>query len=238
MFEELDYKKTSMGELVLRRRSEPRLGGETVYEVKLGEEFLMSSLFCEGEKALARLALNELAGDSLDIVVGGLGLGYTAAEALAHPGVRSLLVVETLPEVIDWHRRGLVPLGNTLAGDPRCRFLRADFFSLAGPEGGGFDPDDPGRRFHAVLLDIDHAPDHLLEAGHAGLYDVDGLRRLAAWLHPGGVFALWSNNPPDDGFLERLKGGFAEADAHVIPFPNPYTGGESSNTVYIARTAE
>lgn len=55
-FEELDWQETPMGELTLRRRVEPTLGVE-VYEVKLGEEFLMSSLFTAGEAALADLGL-------------------------------------------------------------------------------------------------------------------------------------------------------------------------------------
>ena len=56
-FEELDYQETPLGELVLRRRSEPRLAGRQVFEVKLGDAFLMSSLFTAGEEALATHAL-------------------------------------------------------------------------------------------------------------------------------------------------------------------------------------
>ncbi|MEX2525187.1 MAG: spermidine synthase [Gammaproteobacteria bacterium] len=236
MFKELDYKETPMGELVLRRRSEPKLGGEVVYEVKLGDDFLMSSLFTEGEIALARLGLSGLTEQPLDIVVGGLGLGYTAATALQYPMLRSMLVIETMPEVIDWHRRGLVPMGKALTEDPRCRFIQGDFFNMAGMDGAGFDPDTPGRRFHAVLLDIDHAPDHVLHPDHAGFYEPAGLRRLTRWLHTDGVFALWSNNPPDEAFLRRLGESFARVSAEIVQFPNPYTGEESSNTIYVART--
>ena len=88
-----------------------------------------------------------------------------------------------------------------------------------------------------MLLDIDHAPDHLLHPSHAGFYTVEGLARVQRWLHPGGVFALWSNDPPEPEFLQRLRHCFADAGAHEVRFPNPYTGGESSNTVYVARTA-
>lgn len=237
MFEELDYQKTPLGDLVLRRRVDPALGGKMIYEVKLGDDFLMSSLFHEGETALAELGLADLTGTQLHVVVGGLGLGYTAAAALRHPAVDSLLVIEALSGVIDWHRRGLVPLGADLAGDPRCRFIRGDFFRMAGADGGGFDPDRAGRLFDAVLLDIDHAPDHLLHPDHAALYEPAGLRRLAERLRPGGVFALWSNQPPDGDFLQRLESCFAAAAAHGVAFPNPYTGGEAANTVYVARTA-
>lgn len=81
-FEELDWHETPMGELTLRRRLEPTLGVD-VFEVKLGEEFLMSSLFTVAEVALADLGLAAVSGDNLRVVVGGLGLGYTAVAALA-----------------------------------------------------------------------------------------------------------------------------------------------------------
>ena len=84
-FEELDYQKTPLGEISLRRRVEPRLEGEILYEVKLGDEFLMSSLFTHAEIQLARLGLAALEDAGLDIVVGGLGLGYTAVAALEDP---------------------------------------------------------------------------------------------------------------------------------------------------------
>ena len=101
MFEELDYHETPIGAISLRRRSEPRLGGKILYEVKLGEEFLMSSLFHEAERQLSKLGLRALEKDDLDVVVGGLGLGYTAAAALEDPRVRSLVVVEYLAPVIE-----------------------------------------------------------------------------------------------------------------------------------------
>src|SRR6202023_1083957 len=95
-FEELDYQKTPLGELILRRRRMLSLGGMEVYEVKLGEAFLMSSLFHEVEEALSHLGLAELEGESWDVVVGGLGLGYTAVAALEDSEVASLLVVDAL----------------------------------------------------------------------------------------------------------------------------------------------
>jgi len=83
-------------------------------------------------------------------------------------------------------------------------------------------------------VDIDHTPDHLLHGSSASFYTVTGLGRLADRLHPGGVFALWSDAPPDDGFLAVLAEAFPTASAHVVPFPNHLTGGTSTNTVYLA----
>ena len=232
-FTELDYQETPLGAISLRRRSEPKLGGKILYEVKLGEEFLMSSLFVEAEEKLAALALQSLDAEELDVVVGGLGLGYTAAEALENKAVRSLLVIETMAPVISWHRLGLVPLGDKLALDSRCSLVHGDFFKMAASS-GGFDPDNPGRLFHAVLLDIDHSPSHWLDMGNSTFYTDSGLTALAASLHPGGVFGLWSNDPPDEAFVSLLDEVFASAKFHLVTFANPYTGGESSNTIYLA----
>jgi spermidine synthase len=233
-FEELDYRLTPIGALSLRRRRELSLGVE-VFEIKLGDEYLMSSLFTASEIALARLGLAELSRPGLAVVVGGLGLGYTAQAVLAHAAVKSLLVVEALDAVIDWHRTGLLPLGPLLTKDPRCRFVLGDLFALADSK-EGFDPDEPARRFDAILVDIDHSPDFLLNPRSAGFYQPEGLKRLAFHLRPGGVFGLWSNELPDEAFTERLSTVFAEARAERVTFHNPLQDRESTQTIYLART--
>jgi spermidine synthase len=231
-FEELAWRETPMGEISLRRRRDPQLDVD-VFEVKLGDEFLMSSLFTVAEVELSRLGLAAVPDRPLDVVVGGLGLGYTARTALEDPRVRSLTVVEALGEVVDWHRRDLLPDTVGLAADPRVRLLEGDFFGLAAA--GGFDPELPGRRFDAVLLDVDHSPRHVLHPSHAPFYTADGLRALRRLVVDDGVFALWSDDPPDDEFLPVLREVFADARAHVVEFANPLTRGTSANTVYVAR---
>lgn len=233
-FEELDFRPTPMGDLILRRRRMASLDNLDVHEVKLGDAFLMSSLFHEVEEALAELGLAAVAGDNLQVVVGGLGLGYTAVAALSHERVGELLIIEALPAVIEWHQKGLVPLGAALTADARCRFIEADFFALAANPEQGFDPTEPGRRFHAVLLDIDHSPQNLLHERHAGFYSAEGLRRLAEQLLPGGVFALWSDDPPDAAFLGQLEKVFDRPRAQVVNFPNPILERDSASTVYVA----
>jgi spermidine synthase len=233
-FEELDYRLTPIGALSLRRRRELSLGVD-VFEIKLGDEYLMSSLFTASEIALARLGLAELSGAGLDVVVGGLGLGYTAQAVLEHQAVKHLVVVEALDAVIDWHRMGLLPLGPALTQDPRCRFVLGDLFALAASK-EGFDPDEPARRFDAILVDIDHSPDFLLNPRSAGFYQPEGLKRLAFHLRPGGVFGLWSNELPNEAFTERLSTVFAEARAERVTFHNPLQNRESTQTIYLART--
>ena len=230
-FEELDFRSTAMGVLSLRRRRH-LTSGVDVYEIKLGDEFLMSSAFTVAEIALAQLGLAALKRTDLDVVVGGLGLGYTAQTVLENSGVRSLIVVDALAEVIEWHEQGLLPLGQQLTNDPRCRLVNGDFFAMSN-SADGFDSHTPGRRFDAVLVDIDHSPRNLLHPRHAALYEPEGLKRLAAHLHPGGVFALWSNDPPDDAFGCVLASAFATTAAHVVTFDNLRGDHVASNTVYI-----
>ncbi len=230
-FEEIDHQTTPMGDISLRRRLEPTLLVD-VYEVKLDDEFLMSSLFTASEEAVARLGLAARVGEQLDVVVGGLGLGYTAKIALEDERVARLQVIDALPQVIGWHRDHLVPLGAVLTADQRCNFVHGDFFALVadGIEHG----DDGPKRFDAILVDIDHTPSHLLNSSHASFYRPSGLARVRDQLLPGGVFALWSDDPPDDEFVAVIEGVFESATAHIVSFPNHYTGGESACTVYVA----
>jgi spermidine synthase len=228
----LDTCDTPMGQLTLRRRREPTLEVD-LYEVKLGEEYLMSSLFTASEIELARLALAQVTTTGgLDVLVGGLGLGYTARAALADGRVRSVHVVEALQPVIDWHNRHLVPHAAELTTDPRCHLVHGDFFDIVAtstPAGPHAPP-----RYHAVLVDIDHAPDHHLHPGHALFYTPAGVRSLRALLQPDGVFALWSDQPPHPDYLATLDAAFATTGAHTVTFPNPHTGGHSSSTIYTA----
>jgi spermidine synthase len=232
-FEELDWQETRLGPISLRRRIDPMLQVE-IYEVKLGEEFLMSSLFTVAERELARLGLVAVSGDSLDVLVGGLGLGYTAVTALQDDRVQSLTVVDALAEVIGWHRRGLLPEAAVLNSDVRTRLVEGDFFALM--RGATYFDDAIPDRFHAILLDIDHTPRHVLHPSHAAFYTVDGLRQLRRHLKPQGVFGLWSDDAPDAAFLAALDETFLRSTAQVVTFPNPLTRGESTATVYLAAT--
>ncbi len=230
-FEELDWRETPMGAISLRRRVEPTLGID-VYEVKLDDDFLMSSLFTVAEVELATLSLAAVGSDHLDVVVGGLGLGFTAQAVLADDRVRSLHVVEALEDVIGWHERALLPLGAELTGDARCQLVPGDFFALVR---------DPQRwseqlpaRCDAVLVDIDHSPTRVLHPSHASFYTPAGMRGVLGRLRPGGVFGLWSDDPPSEAFVAVLGSVFTSVVAHVVRFANPLTGGSSSNTVYVA----
>lgn len=232
LFEELDYQPTPIGALSLRRRRELRLGVDVV-EVKLGDEHLMSDLFTASEIALAKLGLAKVQGEELDVVIGGLGLGYTAKAALEDERVRNLLVVEYLRPVIEWHRRGILPMATALVDDPRCRLVESDFFALAASE-IGFDPGAPQRQFDAIFVDIDHSPEAWLDSRSRDFYQPIGLRQVSLHLKPGGVFGLWSNDRPDPAFVDRLRSVFDDTCAEEVRFHNPYQDREEVQTVYLA----
>ncbi|WP_430867307.1 spermidine synthase [Demequina aurantiaca] len=238
--EELGYADTPIGEVTLRRRYD-LVTKQDVFEVKLNDEWLMSSQFTAAEIALSRLGIARLAantaaddtpGRTFDVAVGGLGLGYTAVAALEHNRVANCVVVELVEPLIGWHRDNLVPASAALTTDDRCVFQQGDFFAMS--YGDGYDESAPGRLFDAVLLDIDHSPTHLLADGSEGFYGLNGMSAVASHLSPGGVYAMWSNDPPEDEYLSILEAVFTDVVAEVITFPNPLQGRDATATIYVA----
>lgn len=230
--QELDYQMTPLGPISLRRRRQLKLDVDVV-EVILGEEHLMSDLFTVSEKALSKLALTELSGEAHNILIGGLGLGYTAATALDNSTVTSATIIEYLSPVIRWHQEGILPLGRQIIEDPRCRLIEADFFRLAAVD-LGLVSCGGGELYDCVLLDIDHSPNFFLNPSHGAFYTAEGLEKFSENLCLGGVFALWSNDAPDPVFVSRLQGVFERAWAADIIFNNPLLEEECCQTIYLA----
>jgi len=235
IFEELDFEKTSLGDISLRKRTEPRLDNVLIYEVKLGDEFLMSSLFVEAEEQLSKLGLEQLKKNGhdsdLDVVVGGLGLGYTAVVAVQDSAVSRLRTIDVMKPVIRWHQQGLLPIGNELAVNTKSELVHGDFFAIATDSRTGVLDD---TQVHAILLDIDHSPSHWLNGGNGLFYNHDSLMKMKRKIIEGGVFGVWSNEPPDSNFTALLNEVFSHTEEHIVSFPNPYSGGESINSVYIS----
>jgi spermidine synthase len=233
LFKEIDNQASPLGDISLRRRRIPAFGDRDIYEVKLGDEFLMSSMFVDAEEALSTLGLAAVEGDQLKVVVGGLGLGYTAVAALKDERIEELLVVEALDAVIGWHPDEHVPLGKILNADARNRYVLGSFFDLATDPSKGFDTSSDAKKFDAILLDIDHSPTEFLNPANASFYTTENLALMAEQLRPKGVFAMWSQNLPEEQFEALLKTVFASVDSHVVSFFNPLQGGESTNSVYV-----
>jgi spermidine synthase len=173
------------GEVVLRRRG-------AVTELVVDGVFAMDDVDTSTERALATEALRRCPGAALRVLVGGLGLGWTAATVLAEPRVTAVEVAELQPALVAWAREGLLP-GLPVVPD-RVQLRTGDVAAtMAG---------SPGR-WDAVLLDVDNGPDFLVHATNAGLYSPAGLATAVAALRPGGVLAIWSSDPAP-GLADRL----------------------------------
>lgn len=180
----LAYEPTDLGPLCLRRRELLSSPGTMVTEITLDHQFLMSSQYTASEEALSRVGLEMHPGSELDVLVGGLGLGYTAHASLQSARVRRVRAMELLPQVVEWLDADLLPLSAALKEDHRFDVETTDAYArLLGPSGESWD---------LILVDIDHAPDDRLGDASDAFYTADGLRRVRRHLAPGGVLGVWS----------------------------------------------
>jgi spermidine synthase len=226
----LAHQDTAIGTLILRRRALLSKPGTVVTEITLDHQFLMSSHITVSERALSRIALEMHTGDQLQVLVGGLGLGYTAWEVLQSPRVARAEVVEFAPAVIAWMEEGLVPLSSRLAGEPRVAIVEGDVFQrLALP------PDPAGPPFDLILIDVDHSPaEHLGDARNDGFYTAEGLRAARRHLAPGGVLGVWSY-AESSPFAEALRQVFREVRIEPVTFVNDLLDEETTDWLFFAR---
>jgi spermidine synthase len=226
-FQVIAYDDTPLGLLCLRRRRTLKEPTQWVTEITLNHEFLMSSLHTDSERELANIPLNQHGGENLDVLIGGLGLGYTAHSALAFEQVTSVEVVEVLPQVIQWMRDGLTPLGNELNASPRLVVAEGDIFDrLLSP------PSD--RLFDAILIDVDHSPEDQLGSGGNSLYCPQGLEAASKHLRDGGIFALWSYDQHTPLF-DAMRRVFEEPSAHPITYFNSHVDENFTDWLYVGR---
>lgn len=215
-----------LGLLCLRRRELLSRPGVVVTEMTLNHEFLMSSYITESERALARYALERHPGTDLRVLVGGLGLGYTAREVLRSDRVRRTEVVEYLPQVIDWLAQGLVPLSEELKMDARLVVTEGDVYRrLLSP---------PDESHDLILIDVDHSPDEHLGSENAAFYTERGLHRAKQHLAPDGVFAVWSY-AEQSAFADALRSVFTEVTVEPVTVFNDLVDEEQTDWLFFAR---
>lgn len=226
----LAYENSSLGTLCLRRRELLKQPGSFVTEVTLNHEFLMSSLYTDSERELARIAIEMHGATELNVLIGGLGLGYTAAAALASNAVGHVEVAELIPEVIAWMQQGLVPLSERLNSDDRLQLTCCDVYRrLCGP---------PESKFDVIMIDVDHSPDERLDE-HSDdfsqlFYTQRGLRLARQHLHPGGVLAVWSC-AQSSSLGEAMRDVFDEMTVQDVSYQNDLIDQQCTDWLYFAR---
>ncbi len=224
----LAYEESPLGMICLRRRELLSAPGTIVTEITLDHELLMSSYHTASEEALSTCALERHEGDGLSVLIGGLGLGYTAHEVLRSARVANVDVVELLPQVIGWMRDGLVPLSDGLNGDARFRVVEADVYAMLAAA--------PERTFDLILIDVDHSPDERLGERDAGFYTEAGLRQARRHLAPGGVLGVWSY-AESSPFVAALRAVFERVDVEPVTFDNLLTDETETNWLFLAPDA-
>ncbi len=226
LFEVLAYEPTDLGMLCLRRRDVLHEPGTIVYEVTLNHEFLMSSYVNASEKAVSEVALDMHDGKELKVLVGGLGLGYTAHAALQSDRVIRCDVIEFLPQVIDWLKNGMVPLSEEMNADSRVNLIQDDVYArLTGPV---------QEQYDLIIIDVDHSPDEHLGTANSGFYTARGLEKAKLHLANGGVMGVWSY-AESSPFLDALKETFNEVKIEPVTVFNQLIECVQTDWLYFAR---
>ena len=188
--------ESQRGELVLRRREDGTL------ELRANGVFVMDTAETTTESALAGEALARHP-DPADVLVGGLGLGFTLAEVLTDDRVRRVVVAEIEPALVGWVHDGTVPHGPALLADPRVEVVVGDVADVIGRAGAA--------AYDLVLLDVDNGPGYLVHDANAALYGADLLAATRRATRPGGLCVIWSA-APDEDLLDVLADVFGDVE--------------------------
>ena len=198
------------------------------FSIRVNGQLLMNSRVHDSEEALAELALGALpARERAQVLIGGLGFGYTLAATLARLGSEgSATVIEIAPAVIEWNRRHLGELNGGALDDPRVRVVSGDVCDAVRA---------PGAPIDAILLDVDNGPRAVGRPSNAWLYQPPGLAALRAALRPGGVLAIWSAGP-EVGFSDRLRAADFAVTLHRVQSHAART--QERHFIWVARRAD
>jgi spermidine synthase len=205
------------GELRLMRRG-------TEFSIMLGTNELMNSRLSGSEAALATLAAKKIeAVAAPQVLIGGLGMGFTLRAALAALGGGARIVVsELVPAVVAWARGPMVKIFGDSLSDPRVSIREMDVTEIIRSQRSKFD---------AILLDVDNGPEGLTRQANDALYNSSGLKAAHSALRPGGVLAVWSSGP-NASFSKRVAG--AGFDVNEIQVRATGRGGGARHIIWIA----
>ena len=197
-------------------------GGE--FSIRVDGSELMNSRVHGSEDAMAELACARIAAlPCPQVLIGGLGMGYTLAAALNRLGAESRVVVaELVPAVVAWNRGPLAALAGHPLDDDRVTVREVDVAQILRAE---------HRAYDAILLDVDNGPKGLTRKSNDWLYSRTGLDAAFTALRPAGIFALWSASP-DRAFAQLLRKAGFDVDEKRARARGPSGGGY--HTIWIA----
>lgn len=218
--QEVARAESERGEVVLRRRTSEHAA--PVLELRVNGVFVMDTQETSSELALATAAL-DLVEEPHDVVVGGLGLGFTLQTVLADPRVERVRVVEVEESLVGWMRDGTVPHGPGVLADRRVEIVVGDVVRAVAEAKDHHD---------LVLLDVDNGPGHLVHTGNAAAYSPTFLTDVRRLLRPGGCLVVWSAGPAPD-LLATLRDVFGAAEEQELPVMLQQR--ETSYYLYLAR---
>jgi spermidine synthase len=203
---------TERGELVLRR-----VGDD--FEVISNGTFLMDTRDGRSERLLVEAALQRHTAPSR-VLIGGLGVGFSADAALADSRVEHVTVVEIEQSLVDWHDTHLAAFSAGLLHDSRMSIEVADISTHLAAHASTYD---------VVCLDIDNGPEWTVTETNRALYGDPGTRLVVGALRPGGVVSVWSASPSPI-YEHRLR----EHLDHVVALEVPRPRG-APDIVYVGR---
>jgi len=166
-----------MGGATVRRRDDGAL------ELRVNGVFVMDDVETSSEQALARTVIGL---GAREVLVGGLGLGYTLRALLASPQVTRVVVAELHAEIVDWMRDGTIP-GADLLTDARTHVTVGDVRDVVAAQ--------PPASLDAIVLDVDNGPDFLVHDANAAVYGPAFAEVCASRLRPGGSLCVWTMAP-------------------------------------------
>lgn len=211
----------------------PNEGGELKL-MQRGDEFsirlsgvrgeLMNNRMHNSEEELAELGCAHLKSvEGAQVLVGGLGMGFTLAAALKAVTATSIVTVaELIPAVVEWNKGPLGESAGRPLEDPRTRVCVGDVAALF---------TDAKPAFDAILLDVDNGPEGITHADNNWLYSSAGLEAIYATLHPEGMLAIWSAGSDSMFVIQLKKAGFNVSVRTVRARP----GKGSRHTIFLAK---